>query len=154
MVVFHYSDVIMYTMASQITSATIVYSTIYSSVDQRKHQSSASLAFVREIHGSPVNSPHKGPVTRKMLPFDDVIMYLLLFSADPCASLTCQNGGTCSASGSTASCSCPEGFYGNDCSSDTPVGEFHWLNSACIFITRLYFVILGYAMKSTNSSDT
>ena len=48
--------------------------TIYSSVDQRKHQSSASLAFVGGIHRSPVNSPHKGPVTRKMFPFDDVIM--------------------------------------------------------------------------------
>ena len=41
----------------------------------KKHQSSASLAFVRGIHRGPVNSPHKGPVTRKMLPFDDVIMY-------------------------------------------------------------------------------
>ena len=40
----------------------------------RKHQSSASLAFVRGIHRRPVNSPHKGPVTRKMFPFDDVIM--------------------------------------------------------------------------------
>ena len=42
--------------------------------NQRKHQSSASLAFVRGIHRSPVNSPHKWPVTRKMFPFDDVIM--------------------------------------------------------------------------------
>ena len=41
----------------------------------KKHQSSASLGFVRGIHRSPVNSPHKGPVTRKMFPFDDVIMY-------------------------------------------------------------------------------
>ena len=62
------------TMASQITSLTIVYSTVYSGADQRKHQSSASLAFVRGIHRRPVNSPHKGPVTRKMFPFDDVIM--------------------------------------------------------------------------------
>ena len=62
------------TIASQITSFTIVYSTVYSDVDQRKHQSSASLAFVREIHRGPVNSPHKWPVTRKMFPFDDVIM--------------------------------------------------------------------------------
>ena len=45
----------------------------HSGVDQRKHQSSASLAFVRGIHRRPVNSPHKGPVTRKMFPFDDVI---------------------------------------------------------------------------------
>ena len=42
--------------------------------DQRKHQSSASLAFVQGIHRGPVNSPHKWPVTRKMFPFDDVIM--------------------------------------------------------------------------------
>ena len=62
-------------MASQITSLTIVYSTVYSGADQRKHQSSASLAFVRGIHRWPVNSPHKWPVTRKMAPIDDVIMY-------------------------------------------------------------------------------
>ena len=43
--------------------------------DQRKHQSSASLAFVRGIHRWSVNSPRKGPVTRKMVPFDDVIMW-------------------------------------------------------------------------------
>ena len=68
------SDVIIGAMASQITSITIVYSTIYSVADQRKHQSSASLAFVWGIHRWPVNSPHKGPVTRKMFPFDNVIM--------------------------------------------------------------------------------
>ena len=61
-------------IVSQITSLTIVYSTVYSDVDQRKHQSAASLAFVRGIHRGPVNSPHKWPVTRKMFPFDDVIM--------------------------------------------------------------------------------
>ena len=49
------------TVASQITSLTIVYSTIYSGEDERKYQSSASLAFVRVIHRWPVNSPHKGP---------------------------------------------------------------------------------------------
>ena len=52
-------------LASQITSLTIVYSVVYSGANQRKHQSSASLAFVRGIHRWPVNSPHKGPVTRK-----------------------------------------------------------------------------------------
>ena len=57
-----------------ITSLTIVYSIVYPDADQRKHQSSASLAFVRGIHRGPVNSPHKWPVTRKMFPFDDVIM--------------------------------------------------------------------------------
>ena len=70
----HYTDVIMTTMAFQITSLTIVYSTVYSDADQRKHQSSASLAFVRGIHRGPVNSSYKWPVTRKMFPFDDVIM--------------------------------------------------------------------------------
>ena len=44
-------------------------------VIQRKQQSSASLAFARGIHRSPVDSPHKGPVTQKMFPFDDVIMH-------------------------------------------------------------------------------
>ena len=61
-------------IASQITILTIVYSTVYSGIDQSKHQSSASLAFVWGIHRGPVNSPHKWPVTRKMFPFDDVIM--------------------------------------------------------------------------------
>ena len=61
-------------MASQSTNLTIVNTTVYSGADQRKHQSSASLAFVRGIHQSPVKSPHKRPVTRKMFPFDEVIM--------------------------------------------------------------------------------
>ena len=70
----HYNDDIMSTMASQITSLTIVYSTVYSGIDHKKHQSSASLAFVRGIHRWPVNSPHKGPVMRKRFPFDNIIM--------------------------------------------------------------------------------
>ena len=64
----HYCDVIMGVMASQITNLTIVYSTVHSGADQWKHQSSASLARWQ------ANSPHKWPVTRKMFPFDDVIM--------------------------------------------------------------------------------
>ena len=68
----------MSTMPSQITSLTIIYSTIYSAAD-KKNQSSASLAFVWGIHRWPVNSPHKGPVTRKMFPFDDVIMSVTCF---------------------------------------------------------------------------
>ena len=75
----HYGDVIMGAMASQITSLTIVYSTVYSDADQRKHQSSASLAFVWGIHRGPVNSPHKWPVTRKMFPFDDVSINAVRF---------------------------------------------------------------------------
>ena len=65
-------------IASQITSLKIVYSNVYSDTDQRKHQSSVSLAFVWGIHRGPVNSPHKWPVTRKMFPFDDVIMENIL----------------------------------------------------------------------------
>ena len=61
-------------IASQIISLTIVYSIVYSDVDQRKHKSSTSLAFVQGIHRVRVNSPHKWPVMRKMFPFDDVIM--------------------------------------------------------------------------------
>ena len=49
-------------MAHRITRLTIVYSTVHSVADQRKHVSSASLAFVRGIHRWPVNSPHKWPV--------------------------------------------------------------------------------------------
>ena len=71
----HHDDVIMIAMASQITSLTIVYSTLYLGTDERKHQSSASLAFVKGIHRWPVNSPHERPVARKMFPFDDVIMH-------------------------------------------------------------------------------
>ena len=70
----HYGDVIMGTIASQITGVSMVSSTVCSGADQRKQQSSASLAFMRGIHWWPMNSPHKGPVTRKMFPLDDVIM--------------------------------------------------------------------------------
>ena len=62
----HYSDVrisTILTIASQITSLTIVYLTVYSDADQINHQSSVSLAFVWGIH-------------RKMFPFDDVIMWI------------------------------------------------------------------------------
>ena len=73
----HYGDVIMGGIVSQITSLMIVYSTVYSDADQRKYQSSMSLAFVRGIHQGPVNSPHKWPVTRKMFLFDDVFIVLV-----------------------------------------------------------------------------
>ena len=62
----HINDVIMGEIASQITSLTTVYSTVYSDADQRKHQSSASQAFLRGIQRGPLNSPHKWPVLRKM----------------------------------------------------------------------------------------
>ena len=73
----HYTDVIMSAMASQITSLTIIYSIVYSGTDEREHQSSASLAFVRGIHRSPVNFPHKWPVTHKLFLFDDFIMFII-----------------------------------------------------------------------------
>ena len=72
----HYSDVIISMMASQITGVWKAYPTVCSGADQGKHQSSASLSFVRGIHRRwPVNSPHKGSVTREMFPFDDVIIH-------------------------------------------------------------------------------
>ena len=71
---YSHSDVIMNTIASRITSVSIVYSTVCSGADQRKHQSSASLAIVWGNHRWPVNSPHKWPVTLKMFQFDDAIM--------------------------------------------------------------------------------
>ena len=70
----HHRDVIMSAMASQITGVSTVYSTISTGADQRKHQSSKSLAFVRGIHRWLVNSPHKGLLRRKMFPFDDIIL--------------------------------------------------------------------------------
>ena len=71
----HYSDVIMWTMASQITGVSFVCSTVCSCADQRKkNHSSASQAFVRGIHRWRVNSPHKAPGKRKMFTFDDVIL--------------------------------------------------------------------------------
>ena len=75
----YYSDVIMSAMASQITRVSIdgLLNRLFRR-RSKKHQSSASLAFVMGIHWCPLNSPHKGPVTRKMFPFDDVIMEWLL----------------------------------------------------------------------------
>ena len=72
--IWHHTGVIMGAIASQIPSLTIFYSTVYLEAGQRKHQSSASLAFEQAPVRGPVNSPHKWPVTRKMFPFDDVIM--------------------------------------------------------------------------------
>ena len=71
---YHYGDVIMGAIATQISSLTVVYSTVYSDADQGKHQSSASLAFVWGIQRGPMNSQHKWSVTPKLFPFDDVIM--------------------------------------------------------------------------------
>ena len=70
----HYSEVIMSPVAPKITNLTIIYSTVYSGADHRKHQSSVSLGLAQRIHRWPVNSLHKGQATWKIFPFDDVIM--------------------------------------------------------------------------------
>ena len=73
----HYNDVIMGVVASQITGVPVVCTVIGSGTNQRKYQTSASLALVKGIHCWPMNSMHKGPVTQKMLPFDEFIMNFL-----------------------------------------------------------------------------
>ena len=72
----HQSGAIMDAVASQNTGLSIVYSTVYSGVDTRKYQGSTSLPFVRGIRRWPVNCPHRGPVTRKMLLLVNLIMWL------------------------------------------------------------------------------
>ena len=88
-------------MASQITSLAIVCSTVYSGIDQRKHQSSSSLAFVRGIHRWPVNSPHKGRVTwKRFLMTSSYVEWILLDPTsvqsslwlDPCYMRAMKNG--------------------------------------------------------------
>ena len=84
----HYSDVIIGAMASQITCASIVYSTVGSDADQRILQSSAPLAIVKGIHRWLVNSPHKRPVTQKIFSFADVITWNYWFDKHPRANST------------------------------------------------------------------
>ena len=97
----HYSYVIMDTMVSQIPVVSIVCSTVCSGADQRKYQSSTSLALVRGIHRWPMDSSHKGPVTRKMFPFyamrsilRDIYIYIPMFHN--IASLTRRQSYNCS----------------------------------------------------------
>ena len=70
----HYDDVIMTTLASQITSLAIVYLIVYSGVDQRKKSKLRVTGLCVGNSPGPVNSPHKGPVARKFFPINDVIM--------------------------------------------------------------------------------
>ena len=71
----YYNDVIMRAMASQITSFTIVYySSVYTGADKKKQSELRVTDICVGNSPCPVNSPHKGPVTRKMFPFDDVTM--------------------------------------------------------------------------------
>ena len=94
----HYNDVIKSAMASQITSVSIVYSTVCYGADQRKHQSSASLSFVRGIHRWPVNPSHKRPVTQKFFRFGDVTMIIYV--------IICVTHGLTTARGSQLSSRC------------------------------------------------
>ena len=77
----HYSDAIVSAMTLQVISVSILCSTVYSGADQRKHQSSASLAFVRGINRWPVGPLHKQPVTRKMFSLDDASCYINTYCA-------------------------------------------------------------------------
>ena len=121
-----YSDVIMTAMASQINSVLIVYS--YSGADQRKYQKPSPLAFVRGIHRWPVNSPHKGPVTQKMFPFDDVIMHVPVDNP-PDSWLRCRQG--------------RESTHGNG----VPSGSLQ--NGLSISILTVYFVAIKCTIGST-----
>ena len=79
----HYTDFIISLMASQITSLTIVYPTVYSRTDQRKHQSSVSLAYVREFTWDQWIPRTKGSKAENF-PFDNVIMLLCILHDIPC----------------------------------------------------------------------
>ena len=131
----HCLDIIISTMASQITSLTILNSTVYSGADQRKHQSFASLAFVRGIHRWPVNSPHEGPVTREMLPFDDVIM----IDRPKCMGYSLYTYGHTTKAP-------PPSYY--TCCTATSIGnllyhrQFQWLNSFSMQYSRPYWRLL------------
>ena len=65
-------------VASKITGVSIVCKTVSTGSDERKHQSSASMAFLRGIHRWPVKSPHKKPLTRKMFPFEESDIFVSL----------------------------------------------------------------------------
>ena len=72
----HYYDVIMGAIASQITSLAVVYSTVYSAQIKENIKAPRHWPLCGEFYRRPVNSPHKWPVTRKMFPFDDFIMWV------------------------------------------------------------------------------
>ena len=141
---FHYCDVITGAIASHITSLTFDYSNVYSDADERKHQSSASLAFVR----GPVNSPHKSPVTRKMFPFDDVIMLLLIMSFSDMIA-TCSHPPNervdCGWRGVTASQCISRG-----CCFDSSLRGVHW----CFYKQGVFYVVLHECTHSYTKTMT
>ena len=79
----HYIDVIMRAMASQITGVTIVYvAFIHAQIKENIKARRYWPLFVRWIHRWAINYSHKEPLTRKMFPFDNVIMNSYLHSVD------------------------------------------------------------------------
>ena len=96
-VIYHYSDVLMSVMASQITGVSIVCSTVYSGADQTSKLRVTGLC-------------HKGPVTRKTLPFDDVIMFHL-FILSFSFSVPCFKGSYLAKPSDSYCKLCPVGAY-------------------------------------------
>ena len=149
-------------MASQSTRLTIVYSTVYSDADQRKHQSSASLAFVRGIHRGPVNSPHKGPVLRKMFPFDDVIMFrhihLVAYLGSIGVRISCSYTSFSHQIGSAFN-----GWFHTECGcvDTSTIGKGRWPN-LCLLVSvlwtlssndiRIWLIYLFFGNTSSNSN--
>ena len=105
---------------------TIVYSTVYLGADRRKHQSSASLTFVRGIHRWPVNSPHKGPVTRENVSIWWRHHASLRFSLPGIERCQCLNGGFCPDPQQPTRCECRQGFYGTLCESSKYHKSWHF----------------------------
>ena len=103
-------------MASQITGVSIVFSTVRSGAHQRKMQSYVSLAFVMGIHRWLVDSPNKGPVTRKMFPFDAMTPTRQALLSGRCSRITGQvvqqavEVVRLGPLNCTAGCSCKQGF--------------------------------------------
>ena len=142
-------------IASQITSLTIVYSIVYSDADQRKHQSSVSPAFVRGIHRGPVNSPHKWPVTRKMFPFDDVIMlwFILCSTGSQCSSF--NTSAICHISPARTQC---EWHYSGSVLTETLSAHWCHITSSCnnpngMSVQNLSFFRLGFVKVLSNFND-
>ena len=81
----HCNDFRIGAMASQITGVSIVWSTVCSGAEQQQQQQKIKAP---RHWGESMDSNNKGPVTRRMLPFDDVIMVITV-PADVVQNLSC-----------------------------------------------------------------
>ena len=126
-------------------SLTIVYSIVYSGEDQRKHQSSTSLAFVRWIHQGLMNSLHKWPVTQKMFPLDDVTMDSVdwLWLSDD---IWQHRSGTTQAQ-VMACCLTPPSHYLNLCSLQWGLVAFTW---GLQEMFKIHVSIIGVILQISN----